>query len=110
MTRAAPIDEHGRELRLSNVDPDGQAIDVRMNTRAGIVGAILLLEQIARYDLTPKFRREARVQVDVLKALIRSRKNGHDFTDAEILGDLPKLVEQRRKALPAPGASEVVDV
>lgn len=82
------LDSEGRELRRTDHDDDGQVVPGHVNAKASLVGAIRLLEEIAKRDDNPHYRRAARVQADGLKALLRKVRDGKVWTDAEILGPL----------------------
>lgn len=81
------------EIRDVNIGADGLPINWRHNERAGVLGAVLLLEQIARHDTSADFRRQARVQCDFLRALIRRRsRDGKDTLDGAIRDALAALL------------------
>lgn len=88
------LDSEGRELRRTDHDDDGQVVPGHVTVQASLVGAIRLLEEIAKRDDNPHYRRAARIQADGLKALLRKVRDGKVWTDAEILG--PLLQEPRR--------------
>ena len=82
------LDSEGRELRRTDHDDDGQVVPGHVTVQASLVGAIRLLEEIAKRDDNPHYRRAARIQADGLKALLRKVRDGKVWTDAEILGPL----------------------
>lgn len=89
------------EIRDVNVGADGNPIDWRQNERAGVIGAVLLFERIARFDTNPDFRREARVQADFLRSLIRRRsRDGRDTLDGALREALQALLGPAPKHLP----------
>jgi hypothetical protein len=90
------FDSSGRELRRADHDDDGCSVPGEVLAQASLIGAIRLLEDIARRDDNSHYRRAARIQADGLKAIFkRMRAGGDPITEAEILG--PLLGEQRAK-------------
>lgn len=84
-----------------NIDERGDPINWRHNERAGVLGAVMLLERIAKFDTDPLFRREARVQADFLRALIRRRsRDGYDTLDGAIQEALQALAHSRAQPKP----------
>lgn len=91
------------EVRESNTDADGLPINWRHNERAGVLGTVLLLEQIARNDSNPEYRHAARHQADFLRALMRRRsRDGKDTLDGAIRDALQQLMAPPPKQLQAP--------
>lgn len=97
-------------LHSTQHDDDGQRVRDATANKASVVGAIRLLEEIARRDDNKHYRASARKMADGLKDLLKKVTRNKPLTDAEILG--PVLEEQRK--LPAPqrrlGNDEVIDV
>lgn len=91
------------ELREINTDADGLPIDWRHNERAGILGTVLFLEQVARWDTSNDFRKQARAQADFLRALIRRRsRDGRDTLDGALREAIERLLAPPPKQLAAP--------
>ena len=91
------------EVREVNTDADGLPIDWRQNERAGVLGTVLLLEQIARNDSNPEYRHAARHQADFLRALMRRRsRDGRDTLDGAIREALQQLMAPPPTQLQAP--------
>ena len=101
MKQLVLLDENGNELRRSDVDDDGLTVSHRVMQKASLIGAIRLLEEMARKDDNPHYRRSARLQADALKAFIRrSRGVEVNLSDTEIFGETTKAIEAKRKQLP----------
>ncbi len=80
----------------------GSKVPDRIVERAGVLGAIRLLEEIAVRDDNPRFRREAKHCASELKRLVRKRVGGEVISDAEFLGNLLDTVRsERTRGLPA---------
>lgn len=91
----------GSPLRDINTGADGLPIDWRANERAGILGTILFLEQVARWDTSEEFRKAARHQADFLRALVRRRsRDGKDTLDGALREALQKLMAPPPAQLP----------
>lgn len=91
-----------------NRDEQGNLIDWRKQERAGILGTILFLEQVARWDTSDAFRREAAHQAKFLRTLMRRRAN----TDRDDLdGALREALEKLMAPTPVPrdGRRIVID-
>ena len=106
----------GKPLTSADRGSDGNIINPTTNLRAGIMGTILLLEQIARRDQDADFRREARIQADSLRGMIRRRAGKWDASiDAAIMEDVGRYLSQRpalgapTKRLPAPDVIDMGD-
>ena len=103
------LDENGNALRRADKNDDGQVVSDRMQTQASLVGILRLLEEVAKKDDDPHYRRAARTQADALKMMIKRTRHGGVLTEAEILG--PVLEERKRPALPGPARGfDVIDV
>lgn len=99
-------DANGKELQRADHNPDGERVGERTAIRAALVGAIQLLDDVARMDENPRFRAEARKMSDGLKSILRPKSNTRtDIVDA---------VHEARHALPEPqrrlGNDDVVDI
>lgn len=89
------------EIRDVNTGADGLPIDWRANERAGVLGTILFLEQVARWDTSEEFRKSARHQADFLRALLRRRsRDGKDTLDGALREALQKLMAPPPAQLP----------
>lgn len=116
LRRLVPTDANGKALGEIDHYPDGGSkVPDRIVEKAGILGALRLLEEIAKRDENPEYRRQARHNADELKRLVRraARTGGLVVSDAEILGDLRLELEKKRLGhTPGklPPASEVIDV
>ena len=114
--RQLPTDADGKTLGQIDHYPDGGSkVPDRIVEKAGILGALRLLEEIARRDENPNYRRQARHNADELKRLVRraAKTGGLVVSDAEILGDLKIELAAKRighSAGKLPPAGEVIDV
>lgn len=93
MSQAYEVDAAGREHRLRNPNegPGGEhdIVPKREREKAGLVGVLQLLDQIARRDENLDFRRAARAQANVLRGLMGLRT--HDYG-----GDVEAVEAQRK--------------
>lgn len=110
--RELPETADGKQLaEIDHYEDGGGRVPDRIVERGGLIAAIRLLEEIALRDQEPRYRREARVQADNLKRLVRRRagQQGETISDAEMLGNLLEVVRERRKhALPPAGQATLV--
>jgi len=101
MSRSLPTVE-GESLQEIDHYPDGGSkVPDPIVERAGMMGALRLLLEIAQRDDNPQFRQEAGRCAGELKRLVRRRGHqaGMDITDAELMGHL--LPDLRAKRLAA---------
>lgn len=94
-----PTTTDGQQLQQVDHYPDGGSrVPDRIVQKAGILGALRLLEEIARRDENPNYRRQARHNADELKRLVRraAKTGGLVVSDAEILGPLLEEMKQAR--------------
>lgn len=84
-------------------DMDGNLVPLGEQTKASLMGALRLLEEIARKGDDPAHRRAARVQADGLKAMIRRMNNGGNVI-FEMERELKALASTPRKLTGAPKA------
>lgn len=109
MKETTVLDAEGRELRRADLDDDGLKVPDRVTNLASIVGAIRLLEDIARRDESSQYRAAARKQADGLKSMLKRLRVGKPLTDAEILGPMLREIEQQQvKQLP--DATYIIDM
>lgn len=98
--RALPV-ANGQQLQEIDHFPDGGSkVPAHTVERAGILGAIRLLEEIAVRDDNQRYRREAKHCASELKRLVRKRVSGDVISDAEFLGNLLDTVRKERQQLP----------
>lgn len=90
------IDSSGTPLRKANVDDDGQVVPIAVQNKASIIGAIRLLEEIARKDDNPHYRRAARAQADGLKRMAKRMAEGRKLSDEDILGPVLQEINAPR--------------
>lgn len=104
-------DANGRELVRADRGPDNEVVPDRMANRAGLVGAIHLLQDIARKDDNLRFRQEAGKMAEALKKILKRLHTGQVISTEDLLGSL-QLPEPSR-GLPEPPrrlGNDVVDV
>lgn len=86
-----------------NRDAEGNLIDWRKQERAGILGTILFLEQVARWDTNEEFRKGAAHQAKFLRVLMGRRANSdRNDLDGALKEALEQLLAPPPKRLPAP--------
>ncbi len=93
----------GSRKEDANRDVDGNLVPLTEQAKASLMGALRLLEEIARKGDDPAHRRAARVQADGLKAMIRRMNNGGDVI-FEMERELKTLAPTPRKLTSAPKA------
>lgn len=90
-------------VRDPNIGADGLPINWRMQERAGILGTILFLEQVARWDTSEEFRKGAAHQAKFLRVLMGRRANSdRNDLDGALREALEQLLAPPPKQLQAP--------
>jgi hypothetical protein len=94
----------GSRKEDADLDADGNLVPLAEQAKASLMGALRLLEEIARKgDVSQEHRRAARVQADGLKAMIRRMNNGGNVI-FEMERELKALASTPRKLTGAPKA------
>jgi hypothetical protein len=93
----------GSRKEDANRDVDGELVPLAEQAKASLMGALRLLEEIARKGDDGVHRRAARVQADGLRAMIRRMNNGGNVV-ADMERELKALAAAPRKLTSAPRA------
>lgn len=111
MIEPVVFDSAGNRIESAGRDGDGELVPLAEQAKASLMGALRLLEEIARKGDDPAHRRAARVQADGLKAMIRRMTNGGNIV-ADMERELKALAATPRKLTSAPKAltHDVIDM
>jgi hypothetical protein len=94
----------GAPLRRTGVDDDGRRVSSTMEGQAHVVGLIRFLEEVARRDENPQYRRSARIHADILKGTYNPERAAFEAETGLVLEAQPTQIDSK------PLAIGVVDV
>lgn len=94
----------GPSLRRTGVDDDGYRVSSTMEGQAHVVGLIRFLEEVARRDENPQYRRSARIHADILKGAYNPKRAAFEAETGLVLEAQPAQIGSK------PLAIDVVDV
>lgn len=94
----------GPPLRRAGVDDDGVRVPARIEAKSHMVGLVRFLEEVARKDQNPQYRRSARIHADILKGVYSPKNTTFEAETGLVIEAQPKRVAAK------PPVVDVLDV